>query len=238
MPIDDTLLQEMITYYRERATEYDQWFLREGRYDRGDEFRRSWFGEVAVVEQALAEAGPRGHVLELACGTGLWTQHLTAPAQSVTAVDASPEVIELNKQRVGADNVTYVLADLFQWQPPQQYDFIFFGFWLSHVPHDRFDPFWQMVRAALRPGGHVFFVDSLLNQGSTARDHKEIGTSGRVERRLNDGRTFEIVKIFYEPDELQKQLAASGWQGYVRGTDNFFLYGCLTQTHTDNVSDA
>jgi demethylmenaquinone methyltransferase/2-methoxy-6-polyprenyl-1,4-benzoquinol methylase len=50
-----------------------------------------------------------------------------------------------------------------------------------------------------------------------------------VERRLNDGRTFEIVKIFYEPDELQERLATTGWKGYVRGTDNFFLYGSLSR---------
>ena len=64
---------EQLTYYRARAAEYDEWFLRRGRYDRGDEHRRLWFDEVAAVEAALIDAHPAGDILELACGTGLWT---------------------------------------------------------------------------------------------------------------------------------------------------------------------
>jgi hypothetical protein len=30
----DDLLQEELAYYRARAGEYDEWFLRQGRYDR------------------------------------------------------------------------------------------------------------------------------------------------------------------------------------------------------------
>jgi hypothetical protein len=55
------LLAEQLAYYRARAGEYDQWFLRESRYDRGPEHRAEWFREVAVVEAGLREAGPRGH---------------------------------------------------------------------------------------------------------------------------------------------------------------------------------
>ena len=58
----------------------------------------------------------------------------------------------------------YVVADLFNWTPNQQFDFIFFGFWLSHVPMEQFTPFWQMVKGALKPKGRVFFVDSLFTQ--------------------------------------------------------------------------
>ncbi len=68
---DRRLLDEQLAYYRARSGEYDEWFLREGRYDRGPEQRAEWFKEVAEVEAALHAAGPRGNVLELACGTGL-----------------------------------------------------------------------------------------------------------------------------------------------------------------------
>ncbi|MDQ2730593.1 MAG: class I SAM-dependent methyltransferase [Armatimonadota bacterium] len=220
-------IDEQISYYRARASEYDEWFLRQGRYDRGEVHRQRWFQQVAEVQAALAELHPRGAILELACGTGWWTQHLAPCATSLTAVDASPEVIELNKRRVHSPHVEYILADLFHWQPVKTYDFVFFGFWLSHVPPDRFDAFWQRVRASLKPGGCAFFVDSLLNQQTTATDHKPVGGSGEAERRLNDGRTFRIVKVFYEPSPLEERLSAAGWQGFVRSTADFFLYGCL-----------
>ena len=220
------LLDEQVEYYRARAAEYDEWFLRQGRYDRGEEHKRRWFAEVATVETALAAAAPYGDVLELACGTGLWTRHLVRQARSLTAVDASTEVLEINRARVGDPRVTYVQANLFEWEPPARYDFVFFGFWLSHVPPDRFASFWRFVGRTLRPGGRAFLVDSLAEREATARDqHWE--TDGIVERRLNDGRAFRIVKIFYDPSSLGAQLAGLGWKTDVTATPSFFVYGSV-----------
>ena len=167
--LDRDLLDEQIAYYSARAAEYDEWFLRQGRYDRGEEHRRAWFAEVEAVEAALREARPRGRVLELACGTGLWTRRLLEHATELTAIDASPEVLELNRERVASERVRYVQADLFRWQPRTEFDFVFFGFWLSHVPPDRFAAFWETVRAALAPGGSVFFVDNARNPAIAAQ---------------------------------------------------------------------
>nr|WP_299411643.1 class I SAM-dependent methyltransferase [Acaryochloris sp. IP29b_bin.148] len=89
---------------------------------------------MSEVEVALQTAAPSGNILELSCGTGLWTQHLAPLATKLIAVDASPEVIALNRQRVSSVSVKYVVADLFNWTPNQKFDFVFFGFWLSHVP--------------------------------------------------------------------------------------------------------
>src|SRR6185437_12657679 len=100
MASSDRLIEEQIAYYRERAGEYDEWFLRQGRYDRGPEHREDWFGEVAVVEAALEQSlATGGEVLELACGTGWWTSRLAARHQRVMAVDGSPEVIAINRER-------------------------------------------------------------------------------------------------------------------------------------------
>ncbi len=85
-----------------------------------------------------------------------------------------------------------------------------------------------MVRTALRPGGVAFFVDSLLEQESTALDHVAIDKSGVVRRRLNDGREFSVVKVFREPAVLERALIESGWRGWVRSTGRFFVYGSMT----------
>jgi SAM-dependent methyltransferase len=100
----DHLIQQQIEYYRARAGEYDEWFLRKGRYDRGADSNRQWFVEIARLRSALRSFDPAGHVLELACGTGLWTQQLVRYADRVTAVDASPEVLELNRARAIAQS--------------------------------------------------------------------------------------------------------------------------------------
>jgi demethylmenaquinone methyltransferase/2-methoxy-6-polyprenyl-1,4-benzoquinol methylase len=221
------ILQEQIQYYRERASEYDEWFFRQGRYDRGEKHRQQWLSEVSEVEAVLQALTISGDVLELACGTGLWTQYLAPRATHLTAVDASPEVIVLNQQRVNSTSVEYIVADLFNWIPSQQFDLIFFGFWLSHVPLEQFEAFWQMVKRALKPNGQVFFVDSLLTQESTAQNHPTLHRQGYSERKLNDGRTYRVVKIFHQPTQLQELLQNLGWSGNVYCTANYFLHGLV-----------
>lgn len=224
------LIEEQLNYYRARAQEYDQWFLRQGRYDRGLDHRAEWFREIATVERALEPVMEGKEVLELACGTGLWTRRLAASSSRVLAVDAASEMLSINRAQLRTGNVEYCQADIFSWTPSRTFDLVFFSFWLSHVPAGRFDEFWNNVRRALKPAGSVFLVDSLLEPTSTARDHDLVGRSGIVRRKLNDGREFQIVKIFYEPSELESRLSALGWNGWVRSTGKFFLYGLVGRT--------
>ena len=226
--MDDTnILDEQLTYYRARAPEYDEWFMRTGRYDRGPEHRAEWFSEVAIMEAALEPVVTGKQVLELACGTGRWTKNLARWSAHILAVDAAPETLEINRDQIRAKNVDYREADLFSWQPEQTFDVVFFSFWLSHVPPQRFDAFWQTVRGALKANGCVFFMDSLFEETSTALDHVAIDRSGFARRKLNDGSEFRVVKIFYEPSILKQRLRKDGWPGWVRSTGKCFLYGCL-----------
>jgi ubiquinone/menaquinone biosynthesis C-methylase UbiE len=222
----DSAVRQQVEYYRQRAREYDEWFFRRGRYERGPEATAQWFGEVEQVQRALDAFLPAGNVLELACGTGLWTRRLLEHARHITAVDASPEMLALTEQRVGSQRVRYVRADVFEWRPDESYDVVFFGFWMSHVPPERFASFWDLVAAALAPEGRVFFVDSLYEPTSTAADHQLKERQGTTAtRKLNDGRVFEIVKVFYETGPLEARLAEMGWQSEVARTEHYFLHG-------------
>ena len=142
-------------------------------------------------------------------------------------MDASSEVLAINRERLGGAPVKYVQADLFEWQPdPAAYDVCFFGFWLSHVPEERFATFWETVRAALRPGGRVFFIDSARASRATAA-HDRLPAPGEdvMTRTLNDGREFRVVKRYYEPRRLEQRLTDLGWNVHVRSTGEFFIYG-------------
>lgn len=226
---DAAILQDQIAYYRARAGEYDEWWFRTGRYDRGAEFNAQWHAETAAVERALAAwlaARRPAHVLELACGTGLFTRLIAPRVERLTAVDASPEVIAINRARVGAGNVDYCEADIFAWRPAQRYDAVLFSFWLSHVPDERFVAFWSLVDASLAPGGAVYLIDSAFDPTSTAKDHVLPGReAGIVTRRLNDGREFKIVKLFYEPGVLAAKLEPLGWRARLSQTARYFIYG-------------
>ena len=224
------LLAEQIAYYRARAAEYDQWWFRHGRYDRGPVDNALWFAEVAQLQAALAQFGPRGNVLELACGTGVWTRQLARYAQTLALVDSSPEVLAINATRFEHPHVERIQVDIFTWQPPAQYDVVFFSFWLSHVPLERFAGFWDLVARCLKPGGRVFFIDSLYDERSTVRHHQLHGPHvTTINRQLNDGRAFRIVKVFYSAADLQLRLQERGWQADVRSTPTYFLYGSATR---------
>jgi 2-polyprenyl-3-methyl-5-hydroxy-6-metoxy-1,4-benzoquinol methylase len=222
----DGLLAEQALYYRERAAEYDDWWLRRGRYDHGPDTNNRWFADAAEGQAAVERFNPSGDVLELACGTGLWTERLAARANSVTAIDGSPEMIELCHARVRASHVHHIQADLFAWEPDRTYDVCFFGFWLSHVPREHFDAFWEKVGRAVGHEGRVFFIDSLRSDKASATDHvlPDRGEETML-RRLADGREYHIVKHFHEPEPLRQRLADLGWNAQIQTTNEFFIYG-------------
>jgi SAM-dependent methyltransferase len=224
---DDDLLAEQRAFYRARAPEYDEWWQRLGRYDRGGEADRlEWNREVDVVEGALAAFDPIGDVLELAGGTGWWTGRLTRTADRLTVVDASPETLALNRARVQRPDVDYVVADLFSWRPPRRYDVVFFSFWLSHVPRTRFDEFWSLVGACLAPEGRVFLIDSRDDPTPPPATTDPIVVEYGPDlhrRRLNDGSEYRVVKVLYEPAELQGLLERGGWRAALDGTRRFIF---------------
>ena len=232
MIADDKLLAEQAAYYRVRASEYDEWWQRVGRYDRGDAATRRWHTEVAQVETWLIEARLAGDVLELASGTGWWTERLARIAGYLMCIDASPETVAINQARITAASLKmpiYKVADLFEWEPVTTFDAIFFSFWLSHVPPDRFAAFWAKVAKALRPGGRVFFIDSAPEETASAHDHRMPDENGVQERRLNDGSTYRIIKLFHDPEELTARLAALGWNAAIGRTPSYFIHGKATR---------
>ncbi len=225
-PVSDQVLQEMKTYYQERAREYDQWFYRQGRYDQGPVLNARWRAEVDEVFAVLAAFQLSGDALELAPGTGIWTECLLRTAATVTAVDASVEMIEINRAKLASERVTYVQADLFSWRPAHSYDAVIFCFWISHVPLERLDAFLSSVAAMLSPGGKVFFVDGRREPSSTAINQSLPEQDSQVMTRiLNDGRTFEIVKNFYDPADLMARCARADLDVIVRETATYLLYG-------------
>lgn len=199
------LLGEQARYYRARAGEYDQTHRLDPAHDADAR---------GALEAELRAFAPRGRVLELACGTGQWTGVLAAYADELTAVDASPETLAINRARVERPDVRYLCADLFRWRPERRYDVVFFAFWLSHVPPQRFAAFWGLVANCLAPGGRVFCIDEL--PASAAHEHP-LGRQPApvVQRRLTDGQRYRIVKVFHQPAALQHQLATLGFSATV-----------------------
>jgi SAM-dependent methyltransferase len=212
------LLAEQSAYYRTLGADYlDQGLDLPG----GDE-----------LAEALEAFGPAGSVLELACGPGVWTGQLLRHASDVTAVDGSPEMLAIAAARLGAGplgagplgagRLRLVQADLFGWVPDRRYDVVFFGFWLSHVPLERFASFWSLVADCLKDGGRVFFADDAYR---TPDELIEGPSSSTIRRRLGDGTPYRIVKVPHHPAELEMRLQRLGWNIKVNATAGPFYWG-------------
>lgn len=241
LPDPETLLGEQIEYYRARAPEYDDWWLRTGRFEPSDDFGHRWEAGKAELDDALRTFRPAGTVLEIAAGTGNLTVGLLASehVDRVTAVDSAAEALAIADAKVSGDpKVTFVHADIFEWQAPERYDNVVFGFWLSHVPPSRFERFWTLVDSALAPGGRVFFIDNAVPvEQAAAADGREVSTPwsktwldhGVSERTLADGRRFRIVKRGWSPQELEDELARIGWACTVAEHQGLFIHGLATR---------
>jgi 2-polyprenyl-3-methyl-5-hydroxy-6-metoxy-1,4-benzoquinol methylase len=216
----DAVQRNQIGYYRRRAVEYES----------------TAYGQVhgvkARIADLVAQLRPSGDVLELACGTGVWTEALTRFARSVTAVDAAPEMVDLARQRLRGRGIEFVCADVFTWTPQRRFDTVFFAFWLSHVPSERFASFWSLVRRCLADSGRVIFVDEQV--GEKAKETYVAGMPEVVVRRLRDGTVHQIVKVFRDCEDIERALAGMGWYARVRPAGSDWLIGeaRLTQRHT------
>jgi SAM-dependent methyltransferase len=212
------VVKEQKRYYAERAPEYDDWWYRRGRYELEPDALARWQADAAAAAAALAGFAPGGSILELAAGTGIWTRKLVELADRVVAVDANAETLALNTSAA-----ELVRADVFEWKPAERFDLVFFSFWLSHVPEERFVEFWSLVRDALVPGGRVFLVDSGAGDTAHTGTHQ---ADGEETRSLADGRTFRIVKRRWRPDELAERIRPLGFELELRDSANgHFLYG-------------
>jgi SAM-dependent methyltransferase len=180
-------------------------------------------GPTAAAD-LIDHLAPSGDVLELACGAGGFTAELSRHATTVTALDASAQMLARNRIEVDRRNVTYVQADVFEWRPDQRYDLVFFGFWLSHIPPVRFDDFWYLLRTCLRDGGHVAFVDEDDRSSSNDKIRIEDGVP-LAARRLPDGRTLDVIKVFWKPDALTARLHSLGWTFNIQRFHDIFMYG-------------
>lgn len=215
-------LREQREYYRARAAEYDDAYLRTGNYDRGAHVNASWQGDMARVTSEFDKVPLVGDVLELAAGTGFWTERLVKRARSLTVIDSSAEMLAANRERLGpkAARVTYDVADLFAWRPPRTWDVCMLGFWLCHVPDDRLAAFLETLASSLRRGGLACFVDKTIAVDPPTE---------RVDRTLNDGRCFSIIDHPRPPERLIDAFAAAGLTIEIETIGSRFCVGHGTQ---------
>lgn len=188
----------LTAYYAKRAAEYEAIYAKPERQP-----------DLEAASKILQDIFNGKSVLEIACGTGYWTERIAQSAAYVLATDINESVLNIARSKTyPAGKVTFEAADLYQIQPIQLVDAVFGGFIWSHIPQQDLDGFVEKAAALVRPGGLVVMMDNRFVEGSSTpivrRD--EHGNTYQT-RRLASGEVFSVVKNFPTPDDLQTVLA-------------------------------
>ncbi len=215
---------ELVPYYEARAAEYDEWYVRRGRYSHGVVQDMAWEMELGVASTWLDGLPLGGEIVELAAGTGWWTALLAAKGD-LHAYDAAGAPLDRARSRLVAHGLRAHIHVRDAWAAPDRtVDSLFSGFWLSHVPRPRLAAFLGIARAWLRPGGIYAAIDSQPDAASGTLDRLPAPAPDLARRRVADGREFTIPKVHYRADELADALRAAGFADVEVGSSGrFFL---------------
>ena len=191
-------MNNLADYYARRAPEYERIYQKPERQT-----------DLRALREFVAEEFAGRRVLELACGTGWWTEVLAGTARSVVATDINEEVLALAKSKpLDRAKVHFQRCDAFQLDALNgPFDAGFAAFWWSHLTRADLHRFLRAFHLRLQPGSTVVFLDNIFVAGSSTPISRCDAEGNAYQlRELDDGSTTEVLKNFPTDDEIEALL--------------------------------
>ncbi len=185
-------------YYSKRAAEYEQVYQKPERQR-----------ELAWLRHRVPEILRGRTVLEVACGTGYWTQYIAATAKRVYAGDINEAVLEIAREKpIPTGRATFFKADAVSLENvPSGCNAAFAGFWWSHVKKSGIAQFVANLAARLEPGAVVAILDNqFAGWSSTPLSRRDAEGNTYQMRSLANGEQFEVLKNFPTAEELAQAV--------------------------------
>ncbi len=194
------MTQEMIAYYAQRAAEYERVYE-----------NPRWPDDLARLKARIPGLLTGRRVYEVACGTGYWTRVVAERAAAVHATDVNDDTLALARAKTYEAPVSFECRNAYACAlGPAGFDAGLAALWLSHVDLERLDAFFRAFHSHLGPGAPVLMFDERqrAERESRVAASRTDGAGNRYEiRQLRNGERFEIVKNFFDPDDLALRLA-------------------------------
>lgn len=203
-------------YYAARAREYERVYTKPERQ-----------ADLRQLEVLLPMFFAGYRVLEIACGTGYWTQFLARAAKAVEAVDASSETLQVAAEKSWPpERVRFRVADVYALRDDLgTFDAAFAGFWWSHVPVRDRERFLRSLDQRLMSGAKVLLLDNLFVEGSNTPIAQRDAEGNTYQcRRLDDGSEHLVLKNFPSEAELCADIGAFGRNTQFTALQYYWLF--------------
>ncbi len=191
----------LIDYYAKRAKEYEQIYEKPERQN-----------DLEILRNLFRTTLTGKNVLEIACGTGYWTQVVAQAAKAITATDVNEEVLQIARTKTYACEVSFQRVDAFDLNPAPLNDFTagLAVAWWSHLQKSQIQNFLLHFHRLFPSGSLLVFMDNRFVPGSSTpisrTDHK--GNTYQT-RKLENGSEYEILKNFPDETEIRTMIGNS-----------------------------
>lgn len=188
---------DLVSYYKNRAKEYENIYAKPERQH-----------DLKHAGNILQSIFADKQVLEIACGTGYWTEIIAKKAKSILATDINETVIEVaGSKDFSGKEVSFVVADIYQFPDLKKFESLFGGFIWSHILLQDLDQFLSTVSSLVVPGGTIVFMDNLFVEGSNhpITQQDEHGNTYQT-RKLEDQSTHLVLKNFPTEAFIREKL--------------------------------
>ena len=207
-------MDNLAIYYAKRAAEYERIYAKPERQT-----------DLATLKARVGKMLAGKRVLELACGTGYWTDVIAGTAAQVTALDLNEEVLAIARSKPNAARVDFVRGSAYDIPDlGRRHNALFAGHWWSHVPLERLDAFLAHAVNAVSPGALLAFYDNRYVEGSsTPLSRRDAQGNDYQTRKLDDGSSHEVLKNFPAASELIQRATRHGWGANVELLPHYWL---------------
>ena len=187
---------DMISYYRDRAAEYEKIYSKPERQD-----------DLLTASEMLQDIFSGKEVSEIACGTGYWTERISKTAVSIFATDINKTVIEIARSKNYVSKINFDTADIFDLKDSTEHESLFAGFIWSHIKTEELDNFISITNSLVKPGGTIVFMDNNYVEGSNLpiTDTDATGNTYQT-RKLDNGTTHKVLKNFPTENFIRQLL--------------------------------
>jgi demethylmenaquinone methyltransferase/2-methoxy-6-polyprenyl-1,4-benzoquinol methylase len=192
---------DLLAYYGARAAEYEEVYAKPERQQ-----------DLSRAKAFLQEAFRGKEVFEIACGTGYWTEVIAETADTVYASDANDAVLEIARSKnYSPAETAFIRADIFELEPTREYESLFGGFILSHMPLQQLDAFLDVCMGQVMEDGWVVLMDNCFVEGSnTPIAFRDDNGNTYQHRALKDGSVHSVLKNFPDENFLLARLHGRG----------------------------